>query len=299
MAGKVSCVLFLVGLTLVVADELIVKTIKEPKNCPRQAKKGDQLQVHYVIQGYEQGVPGMCKGETRVFVVPPHLGYGENGVRNVIPGGATLHFTVELMNIADDPAKSVLGAAVGGALLGAAGALALSKIARGRNNRGRNNFRSRSRFGGRRYGKYRRYGRALPDNLGFPEDAIESTAKMDRAFEYLYLASQMDKDTCVRRLICHVNDPKVQDFQQDGTTDMFAQVFGADEFGKLDFGSPLVDLDLAAEIGLQIGAEQCGVVYSRCEKSVPEILREMGEAEKILLQDETFLREQNLLASSE
>ncbi|XP_059087328.1 uncharacterized protein LOC131883787 [Tigriopus californicus] len=198
-----------------------------------------------------------------------------------------------------NPAKSVLGAAVGGALLGAAGALALSKIARGRNNRGRNNFRSRSRFGGRRYGKYRRYGRALPDNLGFPEDAIESTAKMDRAFEYLYLASQMDKDTCVRRLICHVNDPKVQDFQQDGTTDMFAQVFGADEFGKLDFGSPLVDLDLAAEIGLQIGAEQCGVVYSRCEKSVPEILREMGEAEKILLQDETFLREQNLLASSE
>ncbi|XP_059087329.1 uncharacterized protein LOC131883788 [Tigriopus californicus] len=133
MAGKVSCVLFLVGLTLVVADELIVKTIKEPKNCPRQAKKGDQLQVHYVgrltdengkifdesrprgqtfnfqlgagqvIQGYEQGVPGMCKGETRVFVVPPHLGYGENGVRNVIPGGATLHFTVELMNIADGP----------------------------------------------------------------------------------------------------------------------------------------------------------------------------------------------------
>lgn len=48
MAAKVSCFVFLVGLSLVVADELIVKTIKEPKNCPRRAKRGDQLQVHYV-----------------------------------------------------------------------------------------------------------------------------------------------------------------------------------------------------------------------------------------------------------
>ena len=32
-----------------------------------------------VIQGYERGVPGMCKGETRTLTVPPHLGYGERG----------------------------------------------------------------------------------------------------------------------------------------------------------------------------------------------------------------------------
>lgn len=80
---------------------------------------------------------------------------------------------------------------------------------------------------------------------------------------------------------------------------MFTQVFGADEFGNLDFSSKTVDLDLAAELGKQMGAEQCGVVYSRCEKSIQEILRETGEAERILLEDETLLREQNLLESSD
>ena len=53
-----------------------------------------------VIQGYERGVPGMCEGETRTLTVPPHLGYGDRGVPNAgIPGGATLHFTVDLVNI--------------------------------------------------------------------------------------------------------------------------------------------------------------------------------------------------------
>ena len=53
-----------------------------------------------VIQGYERGVPGMCEGETRTLTVPPHLGYGDRGVPNAgIPGGATLHFTVDLVSI--------------------------------------------------------------------------------------------------------------------------------------------------------------------------------------------------------
>ena len=52
-----------------------------------------------MIQGYERGVPGMCEGETRVLIVPAELGYGEHGIQGVIPGGATLHFTVELMKI--------------------------------------------------------------------------------------------------------------------------------------------------------------------------------------------------------
>ena len=33
-----------------------------------------------VIQGYEKGVPGMCRGEIRTLTVPPHLGYGERGM---------------------------------------------------------------------------------------------------------------------------------------------------------------------------------------------------------------------------
>ena len=60
-----------------------------------------QLGVGRVIEGYEKGVPGMCKGETRTLLVPPSMGYGERGVPGTIPGGATLHFTVELLSITD------------------------------------------------------------------------------------------------------------------------------------------------------------------------------------------------------
>jgi len=110
----------------------IIKEAKKPCNedPSRMAERGDHLEVHYVgrlndengekfdasrdrgqlfkfqlgagqvIQGYERGVPGMCEGETRTLTVPPHLGYGDRGVPNAgIPGGATLHFTVDLVNI--------------------------------------------------------------------------------------------------------------------------------------------------------------------------------------------------------
>ncbi len=42
----------------------------------------------------------MCLGETRTLTVPSHLAYGDNGIPQAgIPGGATLHFTVELIEI--------------------------------------------------------------------------------------------------------------------------------------------------------------------------------------------------------
>jgi len=66
-----------------------------------------QLGAGKVIQGYERGVPGMCRGETRTLTVPPHLAYGQRGVPGVIPGGATLHFTVELVELKKGKLKSL------------------------------------------------------------------------------------------------------------------------------------------------------------------------------------------------
>ncbi|EFN56620.1 hypothetical protein CHLNCDRAFT_13313, partial [Chlorella variabilis] len=100
---------------------------KKAENCAVTAEKGDQVEVHYlgtledgtkfdasydrnqpfkfklgagmVIKGWDQGVKGMCVGEKRKLVIPPHLGYGDRGAGGVIPGGATLIFEVELLSV--------------------------------------------------------------------------------------------------------------------------------------------------------------------------------------------------------
>jgi hypothetical protein len=51
-----------------------------------------------VITGWEEGIPGMKVGETRVLVIPPALAYGASG-QGTIPGNATLTFIIQLLAI--------------------------------------------------------------------------------------------------------------------------------------------------------------------------------------------------------
>ena len=110
---------------------LKIEFVEKPTECELGVKKGQQLSMHYtgtledgtkfdssrdrndpfkfqigigqVIKGWDEGIIGMCPGEKRKLVIPPHLGYGEQGAGDVIPGGATLHFDIELLGIEDGP----------------------------------------------------------------------------------------------------------------------------------------------------------------------------------------------------
>jgi peptidylprolyl isomerase len=51
-----------------------------------------------VVPGFAQGIEGMQVGGRRVIVIPPSLGYGDQGT-GPIPGGSTLVFVVDLLGI--------------------------------------------------------------------------------------------------------------------------------------------------------------------------------------------------------
>ena len=60
-----------------------------------------QIGTGQVIKGWDEGIVGLCKGAKATLVIPPDMGYGENGAGADIPGGATLNFDVEVVDISD------------------------------------------------------------------------------------------------------------------------------------------------------------------------------------------------------
>jgi len=54
-----------------------------------------------VIQGWEQGLMGMKVGGKRKLIIPPALGYGDEGCGDLIPAGSTLYFVIDLMGVAN------------------------------------------------------------------------------------------------------------------------------------------------------------------------------------------------------
>ncbi|KAI9725569.1 MAG: hypothetical protein M1828_003057 [Chrysothrix sp. TS-e1954] len=113
--------------------------VTTPAECVRKTRSGDKIEVHYkgslqdgtifdssykrkepfaftlgiheVIQGWDDGLLGMCIGEGRRLIIPPELGYGSVEAGS-IPPDSTLYFETELLGIdgvEPEPTPSISG----------------------------------------------------------------------------------------------------------------------------------------------------------------------------------------------
>ncbi|KAK7940112.1 hypothetical protein WMY93_003438 [Mugilogobius chulae] len=107
-------------------DNLTITVKEVPESCSRRSKTGDFIRYHYngtfqdgtlfdssykrnstyntyigkgyVIQGMDQALQGVCIGEKRRVIIPPHLAYGESGVENLIPSWSVLVFDIHVID---------------------------------------------------------------------------------------------------------------------------------------------------------------------------------------------------------
>eukprot|EP01111_Echinosteliopsis_oligospora_P013612 TRINITY_DN491_c0_g1_i1.p1 TRINITY_DN491_c0_g1~~TRINITY_DN491_c0_g1_i1.p1 ORF type:complete len:134 (-),score=36.90 TRINITY_DN491_c0_g1_i1:27-428(-) len=127
---KITLLIVLLALIAIVScasDKLRIGVKHRPEECTQKTQIGDTLKIHYtgtledgtefdssvgrgtpfsfklgtgsVIKGWDQGLVGMCIGEKRRLKIPSSLGYGDRGAPPKIPGGATLIFETELIDI--------------------------------------------------------------------------------------------------------------------------------------------------------------------------------------------------------
>ena len=66
---------------------------------PKQRPFEFEVGAGHVIQGWDEGVPGMKIGGKRKLTIPPDMAYGPGGIPGVIPPSSTLVFEVELLDI--------------------------------------------------------------------------------------------------------------------------------------------------------------------------------------------------------
>ena len=57
------------------------------------------VQLNKMIKGLSQGIQLMKPGAIYEFFIPYYLAYGDQDFANIIPGGSTLHYHVELIKI--------------------------------------------------------------------------------------------------------------------------------------------------------------------------------------------------------
>ncbi|XP_020391048.1 peptidyl-prolyl cis-trans isomerase FKBP9 [Rhincodon typus] len=115
-------------------DSVAIEQEFVPDPCLRKTKKGDFVRYHYngtlmdgtlfdssysrnhtyntyigkgyIIAGMEEGLLDVCVGEKRTIIIPPHLGYGEEGISGSIPGSAVLIFHIHMIDV-HNPADTI------------------------------------------------------------------------------------------------------------------------------------------------------------------------------------------------